>query len=214
MTLPLAHPGARPSLLSDMLGLVVSPSEAYPFLLERGRNLEVLCFSGVSGIYVAYAAAERLHLGDALGLAGVVAVVVVLGFVLGLIALFLAAGILSWSAERVRGTPTQERMYAAFGYSTWPFVPLLLVIVPVQLAVYGTRLFSAARTSPPPAVYGLVRGLELATILLWSYLMVRGVGVAARISGPAAAKVVALSLLEVLVIAVLLAVILLVSFLI
>jgi len=214
MTLPLSHPGSPPSLTSEILGEIASPAEAYPLLLERGRNIEVLLFSGISGIYVAFAAAERLHLADRLTLGGTVAGVLLVGFVLGLIALFLAAGILSWSSERFRGTPTQERMYAAFGYSTWPFLPLLVIIVPVQAAVYGSALFSAARPHAPLAAVLVVRGLELATILLWLYLMVRGVGVAARISGRAAAKVVALSVLEMLVIGVLFAVITLVSFLI
>ncbi len=214
MTLPLTHPGARPSLLSEMLGLVVAPAKAYPLLLERGKNLEVLLLSGISGIYVAYAAAERLHLADPLTLAGAIAGILVFGFAMGLVALFFAAGILSWSAERFRGTPTQERMYAAFGYSTWPFVPLLIVIVPIQLAVYGGALFSSARPPAPLGAMIVVRALELATILLWLYLMVRGVGVAAGIPGAAAAKVVALTALELLVIAVLLAGILFVSFLI
>ncbi|MBI4544816.1 MAG: hypothetical protein HY703_06460 [Gemmatimonadetes bacterium] len=211
-TLPPRAPA--PSLPAELLALVWQPSTVFPLLFARGKTGAVLFFSAVSGVYVAYVAAQAFALGDRMGLLRAAIAVVLSGAVLGLIALYFAGGLLSWSAETLRGEPEAERMYAVFGYSTWGFLPLLAVIVPIELAWYEASLLSASRPVVPDWVPWLVGGLELLTIGTWLLLMIKGTALAARLSQVEAAETVALSLVEIGVIGVLLLIILVVSFLI
>ncbi|MBI2494868.1 MAG: hypothetical protein HYV94_22585, partial [Candidatus Rokubacteria bacterium] len=188
--------------------------EVNALLFERGRSGAVLVFSAVSGIYVAYVTAQGFGLGDRIGFAGAALAVLLVGAVWGLVALYFAGGLLSWSAETLRGDTETERMYAVFGYATWPFLPLLAVIVPLEFAAYDTTLFAEERPEASALLVWGVNALELATIGLWLLLMVKGTALAARLSQVAAAETVVLSLVEMSVIAVLLLVILVVSFMI
>ncbi|MFW6079619.1 MAG: YIP1 family protein [Gemmatimonadota bacterium] len=207
-------PGSPPSLLSDLIELVRRPERVYPRLFARGRAASVLAFSAVSGIYVAYAIAGWLDLGDAIGFWPTVLLILPAGTLLGFLALYFAGGLLSWSAEALRGREeTTERMYAVFGYATWPFLPLLLIIVPIEFALYGTFLFSEVQPPAPAAAVWAVRLLEVATIGLWLYLMIKGTAAAARESDVEAAETVALTLVEIAVIGILFFLILLVSLL-
>lgn len=209
---PPAAP-ARP-LAAELVALLRDPVRVYPRLYERHNLAAILVFSAISGIYVAYAGAERLHLGDRVGFFATAIGVVLVGAALGIIALYFAGGLLSWSAETMRGETETERMLAVFGYATWPFLPLLLILAPLEFAFYGTALFSDLRPEPPGFLPPLVTILELTTIGLWLRLMVRGTQWAAALSGVRAAETVALSALEIGVIGILLLVILFVSFMI
>jgi hypothetical protein len=214
MGFTLLHPGTKPSLVAELISLVGSPAQAYPLLIERDRMAETFTFAAVSGVYVAYAGAERLHAGDAFGFAYTAFGVLFIGAALGLLAMVTAGVLLAWTAERLHGEGDVNRMLAVFSYATWPFLPLLCIIVPIQAALYGTSLFSSVRPAVPTAASVLVTSLELATIALWLFLIVRGTALSATLSNRVAAKALALSLLEALVIGVLLVVILVVSFMI
>lgn len=192
--------------------LVRRPEAVFPILFERAGIAEILTFSACSGIYVAYAAAQAFNVSDDVGFWIAALGIVPVGAALGFIALFFAGGLLTWSADRLRGGESNNRMFAVFGYSTWPFLPLLLVIVPIEAALYGTAIFSAARPDAGAAVW-LLRLLEAGVILLWLFLMVKGTRVAAHMSNERAAETVALSLIEIGVIVVLFLLILLVSLL-
>ena len=211
-TAPL--PGSPPTRIGELLELVRNPSEVYPRLFKRGRAPTVLFFSAVSGVYFAYVLAQWLEAGHSIGFGLTAVGIIPLGVFLGFLALYFAGGLLSWSAEAVRGAEeTQDEMYAVFGYATWPFLPLLLIIVPIEFALYGTALFDEVRPPAPDALVWLVRVLEIGTIGLWLYLMVKGTAVAARESDVEAAETVALTLAEVAVIGILFVLILLVSLL-
>lgn len=102
-------------------------------------------------------------------------------------------------------------MFAVFGYATWPFLPLLLIVIPIELALYGTRIFSEVRPSGPWPLVWLVRALELGTIFLWLALMIKGTAVARRETEEAAMRDIGRWTAEIIVIAVLLFLILVVS---
>ncbi|HET9984568.1 MAG TPA: YIP1 family protein [Longimicrobiales bacterium] len=213
MAAPLSQPGRRTSLGADLIGLITHPKESFPHLLDRGKSAEAMAFAAISGVYVAFSAAQRLHVGDRFGFTATALGVLVLGCAMGLAAFIAAGALLELSAEALRGHPETDRMYAVFGYATWPFTPLLVILVPVLYAAYGTALFSAARPAAGPLGV-VVDVLEIATIGLWLYLMVMGISTAAALSRGTAVKALALTALEAVVLAVLLVVILFVSFLI
>ena len=137
-----------------------------------------------------------------------------IGAALGIFALYVTGGLMAWSAERLRGDSDAEHMWSVFGYATWPFLPLLCVLLPLEVAAYGGDVFSTARPAAPAFVPVLATLLELGTIILWLVLMVRGTALASSLSNARAAEAIALSFLETIVISVLFLLILAVSFMI
>jgi hypothetical protein len=214
MAVPLQQTGAAPTLVGELLTLLTAPGRAWPLLIERGKTTEVMLFSAASGVYVAFSGAQRLNLAEFFGFAWTTIGVVVVGAVMGLFALIIAGGLLSWSAEALHGHTRTERMHAVFGYSTWPFVPLLIVLMPMQLAAYGNTVFSAVRPPADWPIDAVVFAVELATIMLWLFMVVSGTSVAAQLTRRKAAEAVALSFLEAVVIGIFLLVILFISFMI
>ncbi|MGH7504626.1 MAG: hypothetical protein ACRELX_03205 [Longimicrobiales bacterium] len=214
MAISTAQTRESQSLAAELLALVTDPANTYPHLLERGRTFEVLFFSAVSGVYVAYVAAERLHLGDRLGFVMTALGAVALGAALGLLALAFISSVLAWSTNRAGGTAGLEEVSGVFGYATWPFLPLLAIVVPLEMIAYGPEVFSAARPAAAWPVSAIVTALEFATILLWLYLVLRGEAVSAHLSNAQAAKTMGKTVIRMAAIAVLFAIVSLVSFLI
>jgi hypothetical protein len=214
VALTTAQTRAAPSLAAELLALVSHPTSTYPHLLARGRTFEVLFFSAVSGVYVAYVAAERFHLGDRFGFGMTAIGTVAIGLGLGLVALSLIASVLAWSSARAGGTANLDEVSGVFGYATWPFLPLLAIVVPLELAFYGRDVFSAARPAAPVWVPAVVTALEASAILLWLYLVLRGEAVSAHLSNAAAARTLALTAVRVAAILVLFVIVMFVSFMI
>ena len=175
-----AHPAA-PSPLPlralplQLVALVREPLRAFPAVLERRGVLALLGFPAISGVYVAYVLAEGLGLSDRFGVAAVAAGVGIGGAALGLIALWFAGSLTSWSVPDSDDIDEDgQRMFLVFSYATWPFLPLLAILIPAELLLYGNQIFSATRpAAPPEAVWGL-RALELGAILLWLVMMLKG----------------------------------------
>jgi hypothetical protein len=202
------------SLVPELLAVVRSPEHDYPILIQRHRVGEVLFFPAVSGVYVAYAAAERLHLGDSLGFWATFLGVLGVGAGLGLLALAFTVTVLSVSSRAAGGTANQDELSGVFGYATWPFVPLLMVLVPLELWAYGGAIFSANRPPTSALIPIVTTGLETLAILLWLYLMVRGTAVEAHLSNGVAARTLGLAFARGAMILVLLLIIAFVSFMI
>jgi hypothetical protein len=209
-----ATPTAAQPLFTELVSLSRSPVQTYPRLLAEHHVGHILFFSATSGVYVAYVIAERLRLGDFLGFGPTALGVALAGAGLGLLALAFIVSVLAWSTRAAGGVADLEMLGGVFGHATWPFLPLLLVLVPVELAAYGGTLFSAARPEVTALVPIVTTALEAATILFWLYLMVEGEAVAAHVSEVRAALTVGLTFVRMTAIALLFVVILFVSFLI
>ncbi|HEX6308319.1 MAG TPA: hypothetical protein VFZ69_09045 [Longimicrobiales bacterium] len=169
--------------------LLVEPERALPRLESRPTTLSLIGFPAVSGIFVAYTVAKGLALGDAYGFPFVAAVVVLGGAVLGVIALWFAGSMPNWSVPLDDAAEAETaKMFVLFSEATWPFLPLLLILVPLDLYYHGTAVFSAVRGTPPAAVVWLDRGLVLGAIALWLIMVVRGTAVARHESESRAAR--------------------------
>ena len=202
-------------LLVELLELVPHPARLFPALFRRAEReaLPQIVFSGAAGIFIAYAAPQLLALGDRFGFLPTAVGVLLVGAAIGEVGLYFAGGLLSWSADAIDGEGDAGRMDAVVGYSAWPFLPLLAIVVPTELSLYGDAVFSAQRPEAPLAIAWGIRLLEAATALVSAPLVVRGTAVAARLSNVRAAEVIALSLLELGGIAVVVLTILVISFL-
>jgi len=195
------------SFASQLLSLVAHPRRGFLILLERRRPVEVMMFSAISGVYVAYVAAERLHLADGVGFAPTLVFVLLGGPGFGLLALAFTDVVLTAATRAAGGTADREIIAGVFGYATWPFLPLLVIVTAVELAAYGDNVFSSGRADAPPFVSVLVTILEIGTILLWLLLMVEGTAAAGHLSEVDAARTVGLTFVRMFVIMVLLALI-------
>lgn len=201
-------------LLIELLELVPRPARLFPVLFRRAEReaLPQIVFAGAAGVFIAYAAAQFLALGDRFGFAPTAITVLLLGTAIGEVGLYFAGGLLSWSADAIDGEADAGRMDAVVGYSAWPFLPLLAIVVPTELSLYGDAVFSAQRPEAPLAIAWGIRLLEAAAALIAATLIVRGTTVAARLSNLRAAEVIALSLLELGGIAALVLAVLVISF--
>jgi hypothetical protein len=214
----MAHSTVRgaeaPSLVPELLAVLRTPARDYPILISRARTREVLFFPAVSGVYVAYVAAERLHLGDALGFGATAVGVVLTGAGLGLLALAFTVYVLHWSARAADAPATMDVLSGVFGYATWPFLPLLLVLVPLELWAYGASLFSSVRPVAPAVVPVLATVVEASAIVAWLYLMLRGTAVETHVSNADAARTLVATLVRMAMILVLFVLIAFASFMI
>lgn len=201
------------SYSGHLLELLVHPERAVPRLAEEQGTLSLVGFPAVSGVVVAYMLAKGLSLGDRFGFWPVAIGVVLGGALLGMIALWFAGALPQWGAVYRDAGQEQEsaRLFAVFSDATWPFLPLLLIVAPLELYYYGTDVFSADRGVEPTAVVWLVRALVVITIGLWLVMMVRGTAVVRRETERAAGGELARWGLELLAIAVLFVLILMVS---
>jgi hypothetical protein len=172
-----------------LLELAVHPERALPRLAAKQGALSLLGFPAVSGVVFAYLVARGLALGDRFGFTAVAIAVVAGGAVLGIIALWFAGSLPNWSAP-LSGEEEEEtrRMFALFSNATWPFLPALLIMAPLELAFHGTGVFSAGRTGAPAVVTVATHAALAAAILLWLVMMVRGTAFVRHESGARAAR--------------------------
>jgi hypothetical protein len=206
--------GAEASLPRLVISLFRDPRTTFPVLLERRHAIEVMALAAISGMYVAYVGAQRLHLADGIGFVTTVLLFVFCGAGLGLLALSFTDVVLTASSRAMGGGADRELFAAVFGYATLPFVPLLLILMPLELAAYGDALFSSVRPTAPAFLPLLTNALEVAAIGLWLYLMVEGTSAAGKFSEVRAAETVGLMFVRMGVIGVLAVLITVVSFLI
>jgi hypothetical protein len=194
---PHARPAAaRPRFVfpRDVPDLTRFPARTFPRLFASwqagGGTAALLGLPAVSGVFVAYQLAKGFAVGDRYGLGLTAAGIVVVGAVLGIIALWFAGMLPAWWAQSTgaREDPAIGHMFLVFSYATWPFVPLLAVLVPVELWLHGEQLFAAGRPRSPGTVAWLLRALQLGAIGLWLLTMVRGTAVARHDSERHAAR--------------------------
>lgn len=204
---------SRPSLFRQLASLVVHPRRTFPDLLERRKPIEVMAFSGVSGIYVAWLAAERLHLGDPLGFVPALICVLAGGAGIGLLALAFTDVVLTGAIQASGGAADRELVTGVFGYATWLFLPLFVVVGIIELATYGGQVFSALRL-PAPTISTVVTVLELATLGLWLLLMIEGTAAAGQMGEIDAARTFGYGLARMIIILILLILIAFISFMI
>jgi hypothetical protein len=189
-----AHPAAHSplplrALPLELVALIREPLRAFPAVFERRSALALLGFPAMSGVYVAYVLAAGIGLGDRFGVAAVAAGVATGGAALGMIALWFAGSITSWSVPDSDDVDEDyEHMFLVFSYATWPFLPLLAIIVPAEVLLYGDSIFSLTRRAAPAAAQWGLRAVELTAILLWLVMMLKGTALVRHESARTAAR--------------------------
>lgn len=187
------HPAAvrtwQQLLPMRLLDLTSDPVDNFPALLTRKGALRLLAFPAASGVFAMYTVAKGFALGDRVGFAAVTLGVLLLGSLAGVAALFLVGEVSGRQIARYeRRGGERAWMFIVFSYSTWPFLPLLLLVGGVDLLLQGSLVFSAARPPLPTDFVWAIRVLIMATLVIWGVLMVGGTAVVLREPEPRAAR--------------------------
>ena len=190
-----AAPPVAPTAVSsrplplELLALLRTPGRAFPALFERNSPLALVAFPAVSGIYVAYAVASGIGAANRFGLVAAALAVLVGGATLGMVALWFAGTLPNWTDPgSAENDEDAMRMFYVFSYATWPFLPLLAIVIPVEVWLYGASILSPQRPPAPAAIVWGVRVLELSAITLWLVMMLKGTAIVRHESDRLAAR--------------------------
>ena len=118
------------------------------------------------------------------GLGGVLGVSLVAGPVLGALSVFVISIVLRVTSRVFGGRSSMRQTLAVVAYATIPIVWSLVLVFPVEIALFGEYFFES---NPPPIVINPAAYIGLLVIdsiaVLWSWiLLVIGVRVAHRLS--------------------------------
>jgi len=122
------------------------------------------------------------------GLGGALGVAILGGPVLGVLSVVIMSLVLRLASRIFGGHSSMRQTMAVVAFSTVPIVWSLVLVFPIEMAVFGGYFFDS---NPPPLVINPVAYLGLLTLdsiaVFWSWiLLVHGIHVAHRLSVPRA----------------------------
>jgi len=170
-------------------GLLETPrTTMHRIAISRHKNYTIF-LTALFGIAFAVTILWFGNFGRVLGgLGGVLLVAVLGGPILGLISVLLMSIVLRIASKILGGHSSMRETFAVVAYATVPIVWSLVLVFPVELAVFGGYFFDS---NPPPQVINPIAYLLLLTLdsiaVFWSWiLLVYAVRVAHRLSVPRA----------------------------
>ncbi|MBI5472813.1 MAG: YIP1 family protein [Ignavibacteriae bacterium] len=163
------------NLFETIWGLIESPRATLrKIVLARHKNYAVV-LGLVSGLTVFFDIAWMKQLGDRFGeLVSLVGMGIVLGPILGVVALALVSLMLRLLSKFWRGKATKKNMFAATAYAFVPLAIAAVFVIPLELATFGIDFFG---TNPPPALikpleYYLILGLKSVLWIWMAFLLI------------------------------------------
>jgi hypothetical protein len=168
-------------LFATFWGLAEAPRKTFKrIVLARTKNYVIL-LSSLLGMSIAFAVSWYMNLGRlfknplVLVLGGIMA-----GPFIGTLWVLLVSLILVRTSRVMHGKATLRNTYAVVAYASMPVIFSLVLVFPVELAIFGQYLFD---NNPPPLVINPVLYVALlgfdAVAVCWSwFLLVEGTVVA------------------------------------
>ncbi len=176
-------------LFHTVWGLLEAPGATMRrIVIARHKNYVVL-LSCLFGMALAFCAMWYLSLGRVLGgLGPTLAIGILAGPVIGLIAVVVIGNVIRLASRLFGGHATMRETLPMVAYAMVPIVISLVVVFPLEIAVFGQYLFDnnpPPLVINPPAFIGLVALDVLAVIWAWA-LLITGTRVAQRLTRPRA----------------------------
>jgi hypothetical protein len=165
------------NLFETLWGLMESPSRTFKKIaLARSKNY-VLPLAALCGIAAVYAAFWAVQIGRTIeGLVSILGIGLAIGIPAGILGLLLLSAALRIAARALAGNGTLKNVFAVCAYASTPVLLSLVVVFPVEIALFGIYLFDR---NPSPMVLKPVPYIVLAVIdaiaLLWSFVLL-GIG--------------------------------------
>ncbi len=172
-------------LFSTIWGLLEAPGKTmHRIVIARHKNYAVM-LSSLFGMALVFAVMRYLSLGRVLGgLGGSLAAGVVAGPVAGLLTVVLIALVIRLVSRLLGGHATLREAMPMVAFAMVPLVISLVVVFPIEIAVFGQYLFD---NNPPPLVINPPAFVGLAALdvlaALWAWvLLIAGTRVALRLT--------------------------------
>ena len=170
---------------STLWQLVESPKEAFQKIIKAEHKNYVLFLMMFLGIGISFTLLWARHAGNEFDN---LIYLLLLGYVLGAGIALPVGGMMAVMVhlllKLLGGKGAMKNTYAVFGWSLTPIMLSVLIILPIEFASIGLRLFST-NPSPmeiKPVVYGVLMFLDIFA-LLWSINLARvGLSIAHNIS--------------------------------
>lgn len=197
---PPSAPGVR---LNPWTSMWLQPRATIRQILREDPEQGVYLLAGVAGISKAWDRAVSQSSGDDISFLTVVVVGAIVGYLAGILSLYIGAALIRGTGSWIGGRGESEDLRAAVAWSNVPVVwvfPLWLI----EMAVFRSELFTTAtpRLDANPSLGLLLAGLGVLEIIagVWGFvLMLKTVG---EVQGFSAWKALGNVLLAVLVIVV------------
>jgi hypothetical protein len=147
-------------LFTTLGGLIENPrSSLKKIVLAKYKNYSLI-LSALFGVSLVFEIAWLKDAGDKVAsLLPIVGAAFIGGPIAGMIVVFVVSVALQQTTRVLGGHAARKNLFAAIAYATSPMVIALVVVIPLQLAVFGKEFFG---TNPPPS---LVRPTEYYLLL-------------------------------------------------
>lgn len=170
------------NLFETIWGLMESPGRTFKKIaLARTKNY-VIALAALAGIAAVYAAFWSMEIGRSIdGLPAILGIGAAVGVPAGILGLLLLSLLLRLGARLSGGAGTLRNVFAVSAYAATPVVLSLVIVFPVEIALFGVYLFDR---NPSPMVLKPVPYVVLGAIdalaFFWSAaLLAVGLTVAA-----------------------------------
>jgi hypothetical protein len=174
---PPDDPGVH---LNPWTSMWLQPRATIRQIIREDPEKSLILLAGLAGISNAWDRASSNSLGDQFPFLGVIAFGVIVGFLAGLLSLYIGAALIRWTGEWFGGHGTVENLRAAVA---WAKVPTLWIfpLWLIEIAVIRQELFTTAtpRMDANPSLAYMLFGLGVIEIIavVWGFvLMVKTVG--------------------------------------
>jgi hypothetical protein len=172
-------------LFSTLWGLIESPSATMKRIAIAKQKNYVVLLTAMFGIACSYSFAWMINLGVRVnGFATVIGIGLVAGPFVGLLLTFILVVVIRFVSARFGGISTFRQSWAVFAYSVFPIVASLVLLMPIEVGVFGKYLFDP---NPAPRILNPTVWYALAALdgccVLWAVgLLVVGIRVAHRLT--------------------------------
>lgn len=174
---PSADPGVR---LNPWTSMWLQPRATIRQIVRENPEQSLFVLMGIAGISSAWDRAVSRSAGDDLSFLSVILMGVIVGFLAGIVGLYIGAALIRWTGSWIGGRGTVENLRAAVA---WANVPILWIfpLWLIEIAVFREELFTTAtpRLDANPSLAMLLVGLGVLEIIagIWGFvLMLKTVG--------------------------------------
>jgi hypothetical protein len=190
-TLPKQNTKAkyRPFALSDIeiFGRIwIQPASVLGYVNEYRYDRYTLLLLVITAVAGSLELAIAFSLGERMTLPVLLAVCFFLGGLLGLVAFYIYAAVVSWTGDWFDGLGSVNALVRVFAYAMFPMVFILLLVI-AKILVFGAEIFEDRMDlneydSKASGFYLIACTIELTLVACSFYLTVIGVSQAQRFS--------------------------------
>ncbi len=126
--------------LGPWFSIWTKPRDTIRSVLNTTSEQTILLLAGLGGIFDAFSRAVNRSAGDSLSDPMLIFVILFLGFIGGIIMLYLGSFLVGWTGRWIGGKATFSQLRVVYAWASVPFI-WLLPLVALQVLIFGSELF-------------------------------------------------------------------------